>query len=42
MTVAAERMGRPLLRYTGKGMEVELVASSVRIQTVRYQAEITG
>ena len=39
---AAERMGRPPLRNTGKGTEVESVISNVRRQTVRYIAEITG
>ena len=41
-TAAAERMGRPPLRNTGKGTEVELVVSNDRRQTVRYLAEITG
>ena len=35
-------MGRPPLRNTGKGTEVELVVSNDRRQTVRYLAEITG
>ena len=41
-TAAAERMGRPPLRNTDKGTEVELVVSNDRRQTVRYLAEITG
>ena len=39
---AYERMGRPPLRNTGKGTEVELVVSNDRGQTVRNLAEITG
>ena len=35
-------MGRPPLRNTGKGTEVELVVSNDRRQTVRYLAEITA
>ena len=35
-------MGRPPLRNTGKGTEVELVFSNDRRQTVRYPAEIIG
>ena len=33
---ADERMGRPPLRNTGKGMEVESVVNKVRRQKVRY------
>ena len=41
-TAAAGHMGRPSLRNTGKGTEVELVVSKDRRQTVRYIAENTG
>ena len=41
-TAAAELMGRPPLRNTGKGTEVELVVSNDRRQMVRYLAEITA
>ena len=39
---AAEGMGRPPLRNTGKGTEVELVVCNDRRQTVRYLAEMIG
>ena len=39
---AGERMGRPALRNTGKGTEVESVVSNDRTQTVCYLAKITG
>ena len=42
VTAAAERMGRPPLRNTGEGTEVESVVSNERRQMVRYLAEITG
>ena len=39
---ADEGMGRPPLRNTGKGTEVESVVSKDRRRKVRYLAEMTG
>ena len=42
MGAVAKRMGRPPLRNTGEGTEVESVVSKGRRQKVRYLAERTG